>query len=213
MTTETAAAPYTKGIVLNNENAEAYIEYRNVLLAEWDPATQTEQDFVMDIVDARWRLTRYGAIETAALDLEMDAMMSSVEGIDVETHTALGFQAMSNRGNMYQALQAATRQQHRIIDRAVNQLMHLRKLRPAQSQTIAVQEISKNPRNEPAKAAAASAPRLNSGRTTPPNLNGVREQVGIGDQNDLPFALQGRVTEIDLRHNPVEPGDGDMIAA
>jgi len=209
---------YTKAIVLNTEDQAAYLEGRDILLEEWDPATQTEQGFVMDIVDARWRLNRLGTIETAALDLEMNGVLPHIEnhfedGCDIETHTALGFQALANRRNMFQAIQSNIRQQHRIIDRAINQLLRLRKIRPVQQpQPVLAQNISEIRRNEPSKAAAPVI-ELSSRRPTTPNLDGIGEQVGVGNQNNLPFALQSRVPQVDLRNDPVKPGDRDMIAA
>lgn len=61
----------SKAVVLANESQEAYDELLATIQQEWQPQGPTENDLVRDMADARWRLRRIKAIETAALDSEM----------------------------------------------------------------------------------------------------------------------------------------------
>ncbi len=124
---------YSKVVVLNNENHAAYADMRDAHIVEWAPATETEYNLVIDIVDARWRLRRFSVLETAALDFEVDRMRPEIadtfEQIDEGTRTSFAFNALISNNRTFEVLQTAIRHQYRIIDRATRQLITLGKLR------------------------------------------------------------------------------------
>jgi hypothetical protein len=126
---------YSKLVVLNNEDHSMYVELRESHLREWAPVTETEHDLVIDIVDARWKLRRFQTFETAALDFEVHRLAREIdatfEEIDEETRTMLCFNSLLISNRTFQVLQVAIRNQHRTIDRAITQLLRLRKLRNA----------------------------------------------------------------------------------
>jgi len=138
-----------------------YLRSRDAHLAEWAPATETEHNLVIDIIDARWRLRRFSTLETAAIDFEVERMRAEVEQafseIDEGTRTVLAFNALLVSNRTFEVLQSAIRTQHRIIDRATSQLIRLSKLRtastpePAPKAAAAVKEKDKieNPRTKP----------------------------------------------------------------
>lgn len=69
----------SKAVVLANESQEAYDELLATIRREWQPQGPTENDLVRDMADARWRLRRIKAIETAVLDSEMFVIKEAFE--------------------------------------------------------------------------------------------------------------------------------------
>ena len=124
---------YSQLVVLHNEDHSMYMESRDRHLAEWGPSTESEHNLVIDIVDARWRLRRFSTLETAALDFEVERMRPEMEQtfseIDEGTRTVLAFNTLLVSNRTFEVLQTAIRAQHRIIERATNQLIRLARLR------------------------------------------------------------------------------------
>jgi hypothetical protein len=124
---------YTQTVVLENEDENLYNLWRDNHLAEWAPATDTEHNLVIDIVDARWRLRRLSVLETKALDFEVGRMRSEIDDafaeIDEGTRTVLGLGSLLSLNRTYEVIQTSIRSQHRIIDRATAQLLKLGKVR------------------------------------------------------------------------------------
>jgi hypothetical protein len=124
---------YAQTVVLENEDEDLYNIWRDNHLAEWAPASDTEHNLVIDIVDARWRLRRLSILETKALDFEIGRMEREIdeafETIDEGTRTVLGLNSLVTLNRTWEVIQTSIRAQHRIIDRATAQLLKLGKVR------------------------------------------------------------------------------------
>jgi hypothetical protein len=124
---------YTQTVILENEDPDLYNSWRDEHLAEWAPATNTEHNLVIDIVDARWRLRRLAVLETKALDFEIGRMRPEIDEafkeMDEGTRTVFGLTSLLSLNRTWEVVQTSIRSQHRIIDRATAQLLKLGKVR------------------------------------------------------------------------------------
>lgn len=76
-------------IVLSNESQELYDQLLAAYRTEWQPQGQTETDLVVEMANARWRLSRLWAIGAAAIDAEMFLNRESAESSFSEVYPAL----------------------------------------------------------------------------------------------------------------------------
>jgi hypothetical protein len=124
---------YSQTVILENEDPDIYTSWRDDHLAEWEPATNTEYNLVIDIVDARWRLRRLSVLETKALDFEIARMRPEIDDgfgqMDEGTRTVFGLNSLLTLNRTFEVIQTSIRTQHRIIDRATAQLLKLGKIR------------------------------------------------------------------------------------
>ena len=141
-------------VVLSNESAETYDRLLQSCLGHWHPASAAELILVHDIVGARWRLHRGIAMETAALDHEMDLQRSGIDArysrIDEPTRSALAFNALSDNGRalaMYGRYESRLR---RIIDRATAELRRLQEERAGSSPVAQTRSLQNEPGGEQA---------------------------------------------------------------
>ncbi|MDZ4802319.1 MAG: hypothetical protein SGI92_29520 [Bryobacteraceae bacterium] len=102
-----------KQTVLRNEDPAQYAELREVYLRDYAPASEMETDLVLDIAEARWRLRRFRALETAALDFEMERMRTEIDAtldiIDEESRTMLAFNSLISLNRTFEVLQTSIR--------------------------------------------------------------------------------------------------------
>ena len=121
---------HAKAVVLSNENPANLEELREEYYAYWQPQTRVECDLVDDMIQARWRIYRVLATETAALDLEMDRQREAVSRefvrIDEATRTALAFSALAGDGRALITMGRAETRHRRTLDRATDHLLALR---------------------------------------------------------------------------------------
>src|SRR5260370_42209167 len=61
-----------KGILLTNENPEAFHKLAEAYYEKFQPADDVERDLVDDMVISKWRQRRDWSNEAALFDLEMD---------------------------------------------------------------------------------------------------------------------------------------------
>jgi hypothetical protein len=124
---------YSKAIVLNNEDPDAYAAMLASFIGDCAPVGSQETRLVTDIVNANWRIDRLTAWEAAALDFETDRMRTEVdaafEEIDETTRATLAFNSVITNNRAYEVIQTGLRTQYRIRDRATTQLMRLQKER------------------------------------------------------------------------------------
>jgi len=151
---------YSKAIVLNNEDPEAYAAMLDEFLIDCAPVGSLETRLVTDIVNANWRIDRLTAYESAALDLETDRMRPEIdaafENIDEPTRATLAFNSLLANNRAYDAIQAGLRSQYRIRDRAIAQLMRLQRDRRQSAPPPPPQ-----PEPEPVPAAAVTKQPVN----------------------------------------------------
>jgi hypothetical protein len=101
-------------------------------IAKLQPRDEAELEMVHEIVAHRWRLQRSWAIETAALDTEMDRQATALEKtyarFDEPVRLAEAFQSLSDRS---QSLELLGRYEHRLLrqfERALTDYLRLREL-------------------------------------------------------------------------------------
>lgn len=126
---------HSNTVILRNESAELYNGIAEQYLAECEPRTVRERDLVMQIVNAHWRLARMNAMETAALDLEMDRQRPEIDldiaGIDEPTRAAMAFTQLVDNSHALAMYGRSETRLRRTIDRAEAQLnlLQIRRLR------------------------------------------------------------------------------------
>ncbi|MDZ4796760.1 MAG: hypothetical protein SGI92_01255 [Bryobacteraceae bacterium] len=185
---------YSKSVVLHNEDLDDYNEFRDELLAAWKPADPREYDFVIDIVDARWRLNRFGAFETAAIDFEVQRISPEIsqafETVDETTLNTFAFNSLIAANRTFEVLQSAMRNQHRIIDRATTQLLRLQKSRAASATEPSAAFVAdlapqaeENARNEPEPSLQPTTAQLENPGNEPES--GVAPSTELPSANDI----------------------------
>ena len=131
---------HSNTVVLRNESDELYGEIAARYIAECAPQTLREQDLVMQIVNANWRLARINSMETAALDLEMDRQRPDVDCdaalIDEPTRAAMAFTHMADHSSALALYGRTETRLRRAIDRAEAQLNLLQTRRKTKKQQI-----------------------------------------------------------------------------
>lgn len=129
---------YSRVIVLQNESHDLYGQLRESYLREWQPLGDRELHLVEDIVNARWRLNRIVAFETASLDLEMDRQRSKVNetapGVDEATRATMAFRSLAEETTSLNLLQRYEGRLRRSIDRSSAHLERLQDRRRASSE-------------------------------------------------------------------------------
>jgi len=171
---------YSKSIVVNNEDPEAYAAILAEFLHDCAPVGIQETRLVTDIVNANWRIDRLGAFETAALDLETDRLRTEIDAafdeIDEPTRATLAFNSLISNNRTYEVIQAGMRNQHRIRDRASAQLARLQKER---------RKNEPNP-EPPATSQAATAPPAPSPAPDAPKRTTPAQPVNIENHRNKP---------------------------
>ncbi len=100
-----AAAAVTHGLTARrtlaaDESEEAFRALREMYALYFQPATQTEYDWLEEFIACRWRLVRLTSMETALLTLEVDRQLPQVTKTftvcETETRLAMAFRALSD---------------------------------------------------------------------------------------------------------------------
>ncbi len=170
---------YSKALVLNNEDPNAYAAMLEAFIDDLNPTGATEIRLVTDIVNANWRIDRLTAYESAALDLETDRMRPDIdaafEEIDEPTRATLAFNSILANNRTWDAVQAGLRTQYRIRDRALSQLLRLQKDR----RTTAAS-------NNPPSAAPATPQQPAPNPATATTQNATKHPVNIENHRSKP---------------------------
>ena len=118
---------HSRVLVLTSESEETYAGVRDEYFQHYDPQTRPEIDAVNDIIAARWRLNRILALETAAIDIQMDRMEARVSQefarIDEGVRTVL---AVSESDRTLTLLSRQERSLRRTIERATREIERLK---------------------------------------------------------------------------------------
>jgi hypothetical protein len=166
-------------IVLTTEDWPNYLKCREAFIQRFQPADDVELDLVEEMVAARWRQQRMWAIESAAIDDELDAQRAEVDqaysAITPDVRTALAFTKLADESRAlaligrYEA--RYSRQFHRAL-KALKELQSNRPPAPALSEltTDNRQLTTKESPNEPNPTSEHPAPRATSHQppATPP---------------------------------------------
>ena len=124
-------------IVLTTEDWPNYLACREAYLRRFQPADQIELDLVEDLVAARWREKRMWALESAALDDELDAQRAEIDrtysAITPDVRTALAFTALADKSRGLALIGRYEARYSRQYYRALKALQELQSNRPPAS--------------------------------------------------------------------------------
>ena len=122
-----------KMFVLQNENPAAWTELLQQCVTDYKPATPLEQTYVQAIAFALLRLRRIYSVQTAMVDLEMDgqaaAFDKNYETADETVRKTLAVRELLSDARPLTNISRYEVALQRAHDRAVNNLLNLRKLR------------------------------------------------------------------------------------
>ncbi|HYP04610.1 MAG TPA: hypothetical protein VER03_00110 [Bryobacteraceae bacterium] len=176
-------ATSTKLFVLANERPEAWAALLDATLRDYAPTTETEYAYVEAIAFAIWRLRRIWAVQTCAINLEMDNQAETYSvtygaGADENVRRTLAIQALTADEQALARLIRYETTLQRAHDRAVRNLRNLRDMRAAAAPSAETQHLTA-PIAEPANLktakqtsdpAGAVAPAAQSTSTPQPAL-------------------------------------------
>jgi hypothetical protein len=167
----------SKTLVLSNESQTKFDELLDSFIRKFRPQDEVELELVTEMVAARWRLRRIWAIQTAALDLQMDKMETEVaekfQVITEPTRLGLAFTTMANEGRSLQLLLRYESTYRRMYNQAQRDLLRLRE-----------SAASKESPNEPTPPPA--------GFVSPPPATPPDAQIEPQAPPVLPFAADVR---------------------
>ena len=120
---------YGNAVLLHHESAEEFASLRDDYYGQFTPATRAESDLVDRMIAATWRLRRFAALESAALDHAIDTQRAELDAtyryLDPETRAHFAFDQLAGEGvtlDTYARLQSAQLRQY---DRALRNLLLL----------------------------------------------------------------------------------------
>jgi len=123
----------TKMFVLQNENPAAWAELLDQCVQDYKPTTPLEHTYVQAIAFSLWRLRRMYSVQTAMVDLEMDDQSAgfnkNYETADETVRKTLAVRELLSDARPLTNLSRYEVALQRAHDRAVNNLVNLRKLR------------------------------------------------------------------------------------
>jgi hypothetical protein len=121
---------YGNAVLLHHESAEEFAALRDDYYRQFAPGTRAESDLVDRMIAATWRLRRLAALESAALDHEMDAQRAELDAtysnLDPETRAHFAFDQLTVAGPTLAAYARFQSAQLRQYDRALRNLLILR---------------------------------------------------------------------------------------
>ena len=126
--------------LFTNESEEYYFEILDGYEAQFQPANQAEADLVKTIALEQFRQERWRAIETAAIDVEMDRQRTKIANefltIDGATRQALGFSRLADESTSLQLINRYLNSSRRAYERAMRLLLELQDRRRKQPEAI-----------------------------------------------------------------------------
>ena len=134
--------------LLNNEDEEYYLQILATYEAILQPANQIEHDLVKTIALEQFRQERWRAIETAAIDIEIDTKPTFSHQTltrDVAERQAKAFKRLADNSNTLQLLNRYLSSSRRAYERAMRLLLELQDRRRKQPEIVE----NKNLQNEP----------------------------------------------------------------
>ena len=171
-------------IVLGNEDPAQYESLRAAYLAWFQPRNTIEVDLIDEMASAKWRHRRALSIESAALDLEMDAQREQVardfEEISEDVRMALAFDAKARDARTLPILDRYEGRLSRQYTRALRMLIQVRANETLLSGPGPT--VKASPAGPSSSQATAAPGALRSGNLNRPNEpNPVSEHALGGD--------------------------------
>ncbi len=141
-------------VVQQNEDDEQFQLLLAAFTEKFQPADAVEQELVFEAAAARFQLRRAWALETAAIDRQMDSQRNYVEsyekGCSEETRIALAHQTLGDRSKTLALLSRYHSRIRRDFERAIRDLEHIRS-----SRTLTQPKLPNEPKTAPAAAKPA----------------------------------------------------------
>jgi hypothetical protein len=113
-------------VVLTNEDAPVLEDMLATYASHFAPRNPIEADLIEELAVAKWRQRRLWAIESAAIDLEMDVQQQEVdvkyETIDQPTRLALAYKSLNDHSKLLSNLSRYESRHRRAYEKAVAQL-------------------------------------------------------------------------------------------
>jgi hypothetical protein len=154
-------------IVLTTEDWPNYLACRDAYIRRFQPADDIELDLVEEMVAARWRQQRMWAVESAALDDQLDAQRADVDQtytlITPDVRTALAFVKLADESRALALINRYESRYSRQFYRALKALKELQSNRPPQTQPSQNAPVNTNPPAPVAKT--PNEPNPNSGHS------------------------------------------------
>ncbi len=120
-------------IVHHNENDEQFQLLLAAFTEKFQPSDPVEQELVFEAAVARFQLRRVWAMETAAMDCQMDRHRNWVDGqhrnCDEETRTAIAYEWLGDRSKVLGLLSRYHSRVRRDFEKAIRDLEHMRSSR------------------------------------------------------------------------------------
>ena len=146
--------------LLKNEDEEYYLQILAGYERDFQPANQVEHDLVKTMALEQFRQERWRAIETATIDIEIDAkpiFSHQSTTRDVAERQAKAFMRLANQSSALQLLNRYLNSSRRAYERAMKLLLELQDRRRKQPEslnptpeTASVSESDSFLQNEPA---------------------------------------------------------------
>lgn len=147
-------ATLVNALVLSGESPAEFIELLRSYLDTFKPTDPVQFDLVTEMVAAKWRQRRAWRLETATLDLEVmrgrDEVDQEFNHIDSETRLAVAHESLCNKTNPLASIRRAEAAAIRQYDRALKNLLALRKAGIAPSPLPLTADLQNEPEPEPA---------------------------------------------------------------
>ena len=117
-------------IVHHNESDEQFQLLLTAFTEKFQPSDAIERELVFEAAVARFQLRRVWAMETAAMDREMDMQRDWVdekhEDCDEETRTAIAYSRLGNQSKVLGLLSRYHSRVRRDFEKAIRDLEHIR---------------------------------------------------------------------------------------
>lgn len=152
--------------VLNNENPEAWNQVLAATVRDYAPTSDVEHAYVEAIALGLWRLRRIWAIQTCAIDLEMESQAeefaNTFDNADEVVRITLAMQAMTANDQTLARLARYETAIQRAHDRAVRNLKNFRDMRAeaadAETSNLEITKQTPEPLNAPAAGVMPETP-------------------------------------------------------
>jgi hypothetical protein len=117
----------SKDILLDGESKDRFDHLLASLRDEFRPQTDTEHGLVEKLATARWRQLRAWALESATINQEIRNQADTSDDPDPATRAAIAIRTICERSNYLETINRYETRFERQYDRALNQLLKLKK--------------------------------------------------------------------------------------
>jgi hypothetical protein len=178
---------YAGNVITGSEDPEAYLRLLDDCLVHFRPADDYERSLVVEIADARWRISRLVGLETAYIDCAVERQREAVDEefdvVDEGIRVTLAFTGYDGRARSGIGLLGRTEGRlHRILMRNTAELRRMQADRRAADQsdpgTPSAPVSAPRPENSPAATTEPGSPQTRpSAAATSPRQLRIRRRI------------------------------------